>query len=131
MFQSAVAHELFSDRETPWVGMPRPSFKALSRMSSSPTRGAGSGQLVRPRRFKALSRMSSSPTVPPHLGGSRERRPFQSAVAHELFSDMVETIKIHILRLLFQSAVAHELFSDQSLVRQLPQYKGVSKRCRA
>ncbi len=86
-FQSAVAHELFSDAG----GGPRgrsggPRFKALSRMSSSPTRARELRQEANAVCFKALSRMSSSPTEFVGVlqgGGAR----FQSAVAHELFSD--------------------------------------------
>ncbi len=89
-FQSAVAHELFSDRlEQP------PKTWGLS------------------QGFKALSRMSSSPTGTP----TRELRRalgFQSAVAHELFSDVnVEEKQERVVG--FQSAVAHELFSDQMM----------------
>ncbi len=61
-------------------------FKALSRMSSSPTAATNRAVLQLNLRFKALSRMSSSPTeaisAPPVA-----RSWFQSAVAHELFSD--------------------------------------------
>ncbi len=37
---------------------------------------------------------------------------FQSAVAHELFSDSFRTISGFVWSISFQSAVAHELFSD-------------------
>ncbi len=63
-FQSAVAHELFSD--SAWKHLPGrmpASFKALSRMSSSPTRFALGCRGGARRSFKALSRMSSSPTL--------------------------------------------------------------------
>ncbi len=57
---------------------------------------------------------------------------FQSAVAHELFSDPACETKRASCSSLFQSAVAHELFSDvmalYDLVKDLP---FVSKRCRA
>ena len=87
-FQSAVAHELFSDAPS---GAKRrsgrkTSFKALSRMSSSPTARAQVGRI---------------------LGGE-----FQSAVAHELFSDARSSRGEPQQSRAFQSAVAHELFSD-------------------
>ncbi len=52
-FQSAVAHELFSDHRSPGVavgGVGR-GFKALSRMSSSPTR-------VRPQNVRVTQTVS-------------------------------------------------------------------------
>ncbi len=62
-FQSAVAHELFSDPVwvTDWIALEA--------------------------RFKALSRMSSSPTPPRGRWCCSSSLRFQSAVAHELFSD--------------------------------------------
>ncbi len=87
-FQSAVAHELFSDSRKWRTSGGRPeSFKALSRMSSSPT-GCSAAQ-------------------EPGRGG------FQSAVAHELFSDSNQGFFDAIEEAKFQSAVAHELFSDR------------------
>ena len=87
-FQSAVAHELFSD----------------SSPSLSPQWW--------PSGFKALSRMSSSPTI--LYSGQVEAwaEKFQSAVAHELFSDRADGQMSMSQVFEFQSAVAHELFSD-------------------
>ncbi len=62
-FQSAVAHELFSDADN----------KALKEDLDV--------------GFKALSRMSSSPTVEFKALSAEKNKAFQSAVAHELFSD--------------------------------------------
>ncbi len=64
------------------------SFKALSRMSSSPTLHFEVRSAVR-LRFKALSRMSSSPTDE-IARVDVAANVFQSAVAHELFSDAQE-----------------------------------------
>ncbi len=105
LFQSAVAHELFSD--SPVGGkeaLKSEGFKALSRMSSSPTQGARAARPA-PSCFKALSRMSSSPTSGPAVHPVSGRK--------------------------FQSAVAHELFSDGGGVRAQPAPSRVSKRCRA
>ena len=60
------------------------------------------------------------------------KQKFQSAVAHELFSDMLVAGLRAMREWEFQSAVAHELFSDQGE----PIVPGrdahlVSKRCRA
>ncbi len=86
-FQSAVAHELFSD---PYAmnqnEMDMDGFKALSRMSSSPTSASRSALRGRNASFKALSRMSSSPTLMIFPVRTQQVE-FQSAVAHELFSD--------------------------------------------
>ena len=108
-FQSAVAHELFSDqvaealREEDVHG-----FKALSRMSSSPTSCWQKFTYEHRSCFKALSRMSSSPT---QLGDG------QGMVAADW---------------MFQSAVAHELFSDARRKPVAGSGEGrVSKRCRA
>ena len=94
------------------------------------------GRRSRSHRFKALSRMSSSPTSGRGLTADAEGASFQSAVAHELFSDRCggssrsgaqESFKAlsrmsssptrrattsSASTVLFQSAVAHELFSD-------------------
>ncbi len=94
LFQSAVAHELFSDANDCRIvgGLPT-GFKALSRMSSSPTQRRELRAIVR-ERFKALSRMSSSPTgVLVHQSRSAKHA-FQSAVAHELFSDPLEYVRV-------------------------------------
>ncbi len=87
-FQSAVAHELFSD-ERAWKAeqAQQDGFKALSRMSSSPTAFIEAEYGPLDECFKALSRMSSSPTRFRTCAVSRHRLGFQSAVAHELFSD--------------------------------------------
>ena len=64
------------------------------------------------RRFKALSRMSSSPTEKENFLFVMPTSPFQSAVAHELFSDILQDLRRCVVLYSFQSAVAHELFSD-------------------
>ncbi len=106
--------------------------------------------------FKALSRMSSSPTQPT-LTSIPAAHLFQSAVAHELFSDFKHRILCEqlgrcfkalsrmsssptrvVVAVLgrsvkheFQSAVAHELFSDRMVMRASGAHGMVSKRCRA
>ena len=67
-------------------------------------------QKAAPPSFKALSRMSSSPTDSLRFRPAKFRK-FQSAVAHELFSD-VRKVLLKWAGDEFQSAVAHELFSD-------------------
>ncbi len=81
-------------------------------MSSSPTGFHYTVKVDQRLGFKALSRMSSSPTINTkgaHFGGWVE---FQSAVAHELFSDEENRSHRPYRCSVFQSAVAHELFSD-------------------
>ena len=97
VFQSAVAHELFSDaRCTATAAAATPSFKALSRMSSSPTyRSLSPSQSFYGRSFKALSRMSSSPTMQAAVAKGVIME-FQSAVAHELFSDTLRKAHTHL-----------------------------------
>ena len=65
-------------------------------------------------RFTALSRMSSSPTIAATLVERAIWEKFQSAVAHELFSDASKEAMTAIRYSEFQSAVAHELFSDET-----------------
>ncbi len=55
---------------------------------------------------------------------------FQSAVAHELFSDVVVVFAV-VVAYAFQSAVAHELFSDRDIAQAAYWAVWVSKRCRA
>ncbi len=72
--------------------------------------------------FKALSRMSSFPTLVRKLGGLFDG-PFQSAVAHELISN-IETEDVANATSSFQSAVAHELISN--VLRQHPLRRGLA-----
>ncbi len=86
-FQSAVAHELISNRYCRHGDGRLPvCFKALSRMSSFPTRR--NNDLQRELQgFKALSRMSSFPTATISQKSTVSLSKFQSAVAHELISN--------------------------------------------
>ncbi len=110
-FQSAVAHELISNSPPSRSSATRSAcFKALSRMSSFPTLPE-SDLLSAQRSFKALSRMSSFPTSYAHWDScsyygfkalsrmssfptsgvmpcSERGCSFQSAVAHELISNL-------------------------------------------
>ncbi len=83
-----------------------PGFKALSRMSSFPTAGRADALRIGRMCFKALSRMSSFPTQ--------------------------DVVKIELTLPWFQSAVAHELISNVR-EKQASLLAGgwVSKRCRA
>ncbi len=82
-------------------------------MSSFPTRSPGSSWSTRTRCFKALSRMSSFPTLSEscEVGGVNGVA-FQSAVAHELISNVVSSTPLGSGVSRFQSAVAHELISN-------------------
>ncbi len=64
------------------------SFKALSRMSSFPTEWDAELAAWDEAGFKALSRMSSFPTRRRRRGRAGLVLPFQSAVAHELISNI-------------------------------------------
>ena len=90
-FQSAVAHELFSD---------------LTREMVELYRGCVFQSAVAHELF-------SDPVAAAEAAALQE---FQSAVAHELFSDPVAAAEAAALQE-FQSAVAHELFSDPSWSR--------------
>ncbi len=83
-------------------------------MSSSPTVSGDRQPSAKRVGFKALSRMSSSPTILGRGTRTGRARRFQSAVAHELFSDLSKEAQEEYGITLFQSAVAHELFSDRS-----------------
>ncbi len=57
-------------------------------MSSFPTNTHGKFSMVQLAGFKALSRMSSFPTAE-RSSRRRKSHPFQSAVAHELISNLI------------------------------------------
>ena len=107
-FQSAVAHELFSDG-----------------LKSDVCRQWG-------KSFKALSRMSSSPTVVALQFDSVFASRFQSAVAHELFSDCGECAREPALCCSFKalSRMSSSPTGDEELLHAVRWYF-VSKRCRA
>ncbi len=100
VFQSAVAHELISNpHRNPEARPAQPCFKALSRMSSFPTRGE--------QRCNACGES------------------FQSAVAHELISNPFAEDEEAVAIKVFQSAVAHELISNSAkAARAAKAYKG-------
>ncbi len=93
-FQSAVAHELISNKDPRNLQeLRRLRFKALSRMSSFPTVFGTRFHVGSMMGFKALSRMSSFPTTLT-LAAYRGILEFQSAVAHELISNAVTRIRV-------------------------------------
>ena len=105
-FQSAVAHELFSDGEvTERVVTPLSWFQSAVAHELF----SDDGLIV----------------------GTSIRYQFQSAVAHELFSDSYTDLCYQNPKLQFQSAVAHELFSDGAPWCVAHASSRVSKRCRA
>ncbi len=106
-FQSAVAHELISNRTGNVLSKSSPTFQsAVAHELISNLLGKNMAK-KRGEGFKALSRMSSFPTIP-----------------NKRFAGWIENM--------FQSAVAHELISNLALLGFSKKFSvRVSKRCRA
>ncbi len=107
MFQSAVAHELISNKQ--WARM----------------------QDKRAEGFKALSRMSSFPTglVPDSAFAGLQL--FQSAVAHELISNQRQKRRCHEHQIRFKALSRMSSFPTGRALRWNAFRGTVSKRCRA